>query len=213
MSRQKERREFSANSMRLLLSASLVLILLGMGGGFYMAYSKLKETAADVAETQSRAKSSDSNLQYLIGLQAQLTKHKASAEKANQIVAESQSYQYQNQIINDLTRYASQAGVSITSFTFQDAATPKKAAGNQSTSTTNQATTEQGGATTAAPSIKSTIVSIQLSNDLIYKNLLHFIYLIEQNLTRMQISDLSLSRGEGIDSVSAQTLNVEVYIR
>lgn len=129
-------------------------------------------------------------------------------QKAEQIVADSQSYQYQNQIINDLTEYANQAGISITSFTFQETTD----GGTTTSSSSNSASSAPTDTQKASSGLKSIPVSIQLGEGVKYENLLHFVYLIEQNLTRMQLSEISFSGGDG-SSAGAQTLNLEVYIR
>lgn len=203
MKNKKGKRQFTATSMRTALGILLFTLLAGMIGGFYFIYSFLSTEAADVAETQTKAKSLDSELQHLINLQRQLSLNKSTIEKTEKIVAESQSYRYQDQIINDLTGYASQTEVSITSFTFQDslaATTPGAASANTPTPT-------QGG------SLKSIFVSVLLEPNLEYTKLLRFMQLIEGNLTRMQISELSLTKGEQGGTVGAQTLSIEVYVK
>lgn len=65
----------------------------------------------------------------------------------------------------------------------------------------------------APTSLKTTNVAIQLGGNLTYENLLHFLHLVEQNLTRMQVASVMLTRGEAGGSVGSQTLNLEVYIR
>lgn len=199
----KSKKQLNASKMRLILSSLLVLILIGMGAGFYFAYTILQTKAEEVAKIQTEAKSSDDQLRRLVELQKQLELNQPTIEKANQIVAESQSYQYQNQIIQDLSKYASQAGVSIMSFTFQDPLS----------GSTNKAPGSTAIPSSTVSGLKSTSVSIQLNKDLNYTNLLHFIHLIEQNLTRMQVSELLLTKGESRGTVGAQTLNIEVYIK
>lgn len=214
--------QLDARTLRYILSAALVIILAGMAAGFYATYSALQGVATDVAKVQSDANSSDAKLQHLMQLEKQLEQHAETAERAQRIVAESQDYRYQEQIINELTQYAQQAGLGISSFTFQ--AGSDGAAGTQAPPPANadSAPVESADGTEtapaqspapAAPSVKSTQVSVQLSGDIQYQNLLHFIYLIERNLTRMQISDLTLSGGGEGSTISAQTLNIEVYIR
>ena len=59
------------------------------------------------------------------------------------------------------------------------------------------------------------MVTVELGGDISYLATLRFVHLIEQNLTRMQISDLSLSGGDTSQQDGAQeqtqTLNIEVY--
>lgn len=217
MSAKKDKKPLTATTMRIVLFSVLALILLGMGGGFYFAYSKLQQTAEDVAETQSAAEESDKKLQRLVSLEAKLKEHESTVQKAKQVVADSKSYQYQNQIVADLTGYARRSGVSIDSFVFQDAPAASSSAPSQPPSGTSEAGGGSAPATSApasaASSIKSTFVSVQIGKDTPYRNLLNFINNIEQNLTRMQIAELTLSKGEGRNTIAAQTLNIEVYIK
>lgn len=209
----------NAITMRYALSVLLVLLLAGMAGSFYFAYTILHGAATEAANKQAELRSIDERVSKLDKLKSDLVRYKQSSERAAQIAANAKSYQYQNQIIDDLKFYAATAGVSIDSFTFKEASsgsktTPVKQAANTPPPTLAKPTAPtsgNAGATGAAP--KSTQVSIQLGKNVGYTNLLHFLHLIEKNLTRMQIADLSVARGESSTSVSVQTLNLEVYIR
>lgn len=207
-----EKRVFDAVTMRIILVVVLIAILLLMGGGFYLAYTSLEKTAKEVSEVQTQAQTSDAKLQNLALLEKQLKENSIAVDRAKQIVADSQSYQYQNQIINDLTYYANQAHISITSFTFQDST----AAASSSSSSTSSSSTSSTNSTLPASTVngvKSTQVAIQLGGNVAYQDFLHFLYLIEQNLTRMQVADVTMSKGDDPNTVSAQSLNIEVYIR
>lgn len=192
----------NAVSLRWMLSTALVLTLTGIGGGFYIAYTTLEKSAQATANAQSEAESSDANLSQLIITKRQLEENKDVVVRAKQIVAESQGYQYQNQIINDLSFYASELGLSINSFSFQgDSA-------------------EQAPATPAQPTVpdgklKSTVVTIELAGNLTYESTLRYIHQIEQNITRMQVSNVALT-GTAQPNQSggaSQSLNIEVYIK
>lgn len=201
MSKQREKMTPPV-AARIGLSLGLVVILAAMIGGFYFAYTMLRTTAEEVAEVQEEAQKVEAKVNNLSQLDKQLEKYKNSVEKAQQIVAESQSYQYQNQIIQDITFYANQAGVPVTGFTFTNGST-----GAGSTTSANNTKTTAG----AGP--KSVMVSVQLGDKVGYMELLRFMHLIEQNLTRMQISSINLSKSDEAGKVLAQTLNVEVYVR
>ena len=71
---------------------------------------------------QTEASAVDMKIQNLLKLKDQLEKNPVATKKAEQIVADSKSYQYQNQIINDLSIYAARANVPIQSFTSRMAA-------------------------------------------------------------------------------------------
>lgn len=198
--------QLNATLARILLSLALVLILLVMTAGFYMAYNFMKDSAQQVASVQADAKAADKKLQDVRSLSSKLEKYQDSVKKAEKIVAESISYKYQNQIINDITAYARQAGVGISSFTFQDDSAASNGKSSSSTATKTPATPSPSGA-------KSTSVSIQMSKDLDYVRFLQFLHLLEQNLTRMQVANISLAKGDSPQHVESQALKLELYLR
>ena len=195
----------TASSARIVLALFLLIILAAMVAGSYFAYSFLSTTSKEVADMQTEASAVDMKIQNLLKLKEQLEKNPVATKKAEQIVADSKSYQYQNQIVNDLSIYAGKANVPIQSFTFQDGSTSSKSSSSSSQTTAKKPTSVNG--------VKSITVSIQLGDKVPYNNLLHFLYLVENNVTRMQIYGVSISRGEQRGEVSAQSLEVGVYVR
>ena len=209
MSERKREKMTPAVTMRIVFALSLVLILVGMGGIVYFGYTMLQGTAGEVSKIQTEAKAVDAKVQNLARLEKEMEKYKDSVAKARQLVAETQQYQYQNQIINDLTTYANQSGVGIAGFTFTSgSAGAKSNSGSSGTSGTNNSS---GSNSAAGP--KSMKVSVRLNEKTDYMALIRFMHLIEQNLTRMQIASVSMSKAEGVGQVSTQTLDVEVYVR
>ncbi len=195
----------TATNLRLILSVSLFLVTILAAIGFYFVNQSLRDVAVDVSHSVIDANASDNNLQTLQKIQRDLTTTKEIVERADSIVADSQSYQYQNQIITDLNDYAKRANITITNMDF--------------------ATTAQGGAaktpTTSAPApattpppagVKSSSVSVTLKNPINYTNLLRFIKSIEQNLTKMQISRVTLSK-DSAGGISSEAFTIEVYVR
>lgn len=209
MSERKREKMTLAVTMRIVFALSLVLILVGMGGVVYFGYTMLQGTAEEVSKIQTEAKAVDAKVQNLARLEKEMEKYKDSVAKAQQLVAETQQYQYQNQIINDLTAYANKSGVGIAGFTFTSgSAGAKSNSGSSGTSGTNNSS---GSNSAAGP--KSMKVSVRLNEKTDYMALLRFMHLIEQNLTRMQIASVSMSKTEGTGQVNTQTLEVEVYVR
>ena len=209
MSERKREKMTPAVTMRLVFALSLVLILVGMGGVVYFGYTMLQGTAEEVSKIQTEAKAVDAKVQNLARLEKEMEKYKDSVAKAQQLVAETQQYQYQNQIINDLTAYANKSGVGIAGFTFTSgSAGAKSNSGSSGTSGTNNSS---GSNSAVGP--KSMKVSVRLNEKTDYMALLRFMHLIEQNLTRMQIASVSMSKTEGTGQVNTQTLEVEVYVR
>lgn len=199
-----KRKALTATTLRMYLSLSLFAITLIAGGALYFINEQLRTYAVEVSKVTAESNSSQNNVQALQKVQEELEKNKEVKERARNIVADNQSYQYQNQIITDLNGYAKKAGVTITNIDFS--------AGSTATPTTP--TTPKSGTTApATPSgVKSTSASITLKNPVSYTRLLRFIKSIEDNLTKMQISRIGLARGAD-NQITSEALSIEVYIR
>ena len=192
----------NASIARIVLSLLLLIILSAMVGLVIFAYSFLSKTSEEVGKMQTEATAVDAKIQSLLASKSQLDRNSDTVKKAKNIVSESKLYQYQNQIIQDLNTYADRAGIPIKSFSFQ----------NEPTTSTKTATSNKQ--TSASPAgVKSTFVSIQLGDHIDYTKFLHFLSLIEKNVTRMQLLGVSISRGANNHEISIQSLEVKVYTR
>lgn len=192
----------NASIARIILSLLLLIILSAMVGLVIFAYSFLSKTSEEVGKMQTEAIAVDAKIQSLLASKSQLDHNSDTVKKAKNIVSESKLYQYQNQIIKDLNTYADRAGIPIKAFSFQ----------NEPTTSAKTATSSKR--TPASPAgVKSIFVSIQLGDHIDYTKFLHFLSLIEKNVTRMQLLGVSISRGANNHEISIQSLEVKVYTR
>ena len=195
--------KLTPTNLRIMLSISMFVIIAIATGLATLSYNGLKDVAVDVSHTSQDASASQNDLRTLQQIQEELEDNKEVVDRANSIVAESKSYQYQDQIIADLNDYANRAGVGITNIDFSSTAT--------TTNPTNPQT--PSSPSLSVPGVKSTSVSVTLKNPLNYTALLHFLHSIEQNLTKMQISKVSLTKDAASGNVASEALTIEVYIR
>lgn len=225
----KSKKKMTAAQLRIILSIAMIVILAAGVGIFKIGQSKLSDVAQSVAETGAQADAGQQNLQQLATTKQSLKDNADVVRKASEMVAESKSYQYQNQIVTDLDRFASSAGITITNITFDSSTSSGSAGGTAAgAAPTTPAATPSAGATgpaaagsagmagavpggAAAPSLKTVSATISFDNPVNYKNFLQFIHDIEQNLTKMQLKSLSLSQADG--GVSSDSLTLEVYIK
>ena len=192
----------NASIARIVLSLLLLIILSAMVGLVIFAYSFLSKTSEEVGKMQTEAIAVDAKIQSLLASKSQLDRNSDTVKKAKNIVSESKLYQYQNQIIQDLNTYADRTGILIKAFSFQ----------NEPTTSTKTATSSKRTSTSPA-GVKSTFVSIQLGDHIDYTKFLHFLSLIEKNVTRMQLLGVSISRGANNHEISIQSLEVKAYTR
>lgn len=203
-------KSFTATQLRMTLSISLFVIAILGGVMFSFANGQLETFATEVSHVSIDADASRNNVQTLQTIEKELENNKDVIKKANSIVADSQSYQYQDQIVSDLNKYAAAAGITITNLDFQ--------AGDSTAGSGSTGSKTPGSTTTPAPSapagVKTTSVTVTMKNPIGYNNFLQFLRAIEDNLTKMQVQKISLSKGTGEgDQISSDVLTIQVYVR
>ncbi len=205
----------TATNLRIILAVSLVAITAIGAGGFALAYNWLDGFAADASTVASQAAASESELQELSQTEKMLKTQHHAVERASKIAAESKSYQYQDQIINDLNDFARKAGITISDITFAD--DNAKGGSSSSSSSSSLSSNKTGTSLPAIAGLKATTASVTVKNPVEYRKLLTFMYLVEQSLTKMRIANVDLSRstaqGQPPDSITSNTLTIEVYLR
>jgi hypothetical protein len=197
----------NASQLRIMLVASIIGIIVLIGIGFYFIQAQLYSFAVVVSHANEDATTSRDDISIFEKLQQQLADDDATVKRAQDIVADSKQYEYQNQIIVDLNTYAARSGISIASFTFDDngAQTPGASALPPSTTGVRPKVSITG--------LKSTTVSISLKTPTKYRDLMNFVHSIEKNLTKMQLASFAATKGEKADEVAINTLEIEVYIK
>lgn len=175
-----------------------ILMIGVLGGGIYFAGQQLQAKAIETDHARIDAELIQNEIGRLKNLQEYLSKNKTSIERAESIVAESKEYKYQNQVISDINAFANQTGITILGFDF-----------------VSENTSAPQPSTTGAPAtgLKKTVVTLTIQEKTGYENLVRFIKSIEQNLTKMQLTSISLAPDiTDPRSVSNPTINLEVYI-
>lgn len=217
-------RSLTPTKLRAILSATFALILLAGGGLFYLAYNQLSETATETGTMVASARESEDTLQRLQNMKQELESKQDIIQKTELITADSQDYAYQNRIINDLTTYAARAGMEISNISFSSQASDTAA--TASPPPVEDSAMLEGEAPGASPvggpddavevapaaSLQKANVNITLNNPVDYKGLLIFLNFIEQNVMKLKVSNISLTKSED-NLVTTDVLNLEVYIR
>lgn len=204
---EKQMNGLSPTNLRIILCISMAILILFSGVGFWFFKEALTSQAVGVRDAVAKATVSDNDIVNLQNLQQQLEKDSVAVKRTQNIVADSKSYQYQDQIIKDLNTYASAANITLSNYTFNSSPTTSGTAPAPGTTAT---------ATPAAPSgLKTTSVSITIKNPVDYESVMRFIHSIEINLTKMQLTGISLAKDNGTSDTgfTINPLTLEVYIR
>lgn len=197
----------SATRFRIALTASLFLSLAIAIAVVIYGVRYLETFADEVNAVAIEADNSESRIAIMQQEATNLESNKTAVERAKDIVAESESYGYQDIIIRDIEEFARRAGVGVQSYDFTASQPANTRAPRGAANSSRQAP-----AATSGP--KSTAVNVTLANPVNYQGLLRFVHLIEQNLTRMQIANLTMSgNSDDKDSVTSSNFIIQVYIR
>lgn len=206
----------SATRLRLSLFVSMSLAIVAIVALVVYGVKYLDSYAAEVNEIVYESSTSNDRLVDVRRQVDELEKNTTAAERAKQIVAESQSYRYQDVIVRDLHSFANKAGIKITNFDFTAGNEASQSSGSPAPAATPDPDSPAAPTTPAQPTsqLRSTKVNITLDNPTNYRQLLQFIHYIEQNLTKMQIASITLSGSPDNESeIVSESLTIEVYIR
>lgn len=186
----------NASRMRIVLSIGLCLLLAGLAFAGWWVQGLLEAQVAKTDHARIDAEVSQLDLDKLRRLEAQLIEQKDVVERAAQIAATADNYQYQDQVVNDLEAYAQRHGITISSFDFATSGA------------------QAGGKSSAPAGTTRTPFGIALVGPLGYDRFMSFLRDIENNLTKLQVASLSLTpTAENPQMISNTSLSLVVYLK
>lgn len=156
-----------ANSLRAFLSVLIVVLILGVGAGFYYAYQQIRAFAVTVSHSAVDAEASEKQIDELQQLKKQLAEREALVAKAEKLFSTPDSYQ--GQALIDVQNYARAYGLTIANTSFEP-------------------TTEGSN---------DHIFVINIQSPVEYTKLINFLEAIEGNLPKMQVTNISIGRQQG----------------
>lgn len=175
----------------------LIVFSIGIiGASFYFGSTFLREQAIRTDHAKIDGELVSEEITRLQSLRTYFENNQDTVRRAADVVAESQQYSYQNQVIDDINTYAGRNGITILSFDFPVAA-------------------PNAPTTTPAPAgLKRSAITINVQGPVPYDRFMLFVKSIEQNLTKMQITSISLAPDPDNRSLlTDSSINIEVYLR
>ena len=186
--------KLTARTVSWIYIAAIILLIGAIGASSWFMQQKLAAEVVAADHAKIDAELSRTELKRASTLSSYFTKNRAAVDKAAAVVADTRKYQfgYQDQIVKDIQSYASKAGVIITGYAF-----PEQAA--------NTAPDLTG--------LKYVSATLTVGTPVEYQRLLVFLKYIEQNNTRMQITDLLLTPAMDARSLGTVGITLKVYVR
>lgn len=121
------KKQLTPSQLRIILVLSLLLAI-GLGiGGFILLRGVLAAKATEISQIATEVKGLSDNIRKLESAEKTLKANEDVEVKAREMLAESQSYQYQDRIVQDLKAIAGTSGVNIKNVDFMVSQTPASA--------------------------------------------------------------------------------------
>ena len=184
-----------ANVIHWLLYAAVGLLVIGIGVSAVVLHQNLGAYVTQVDHLKIDAEIDERGIENAALLRQKLRDNSDSVERAAAIVADTTFYQYQDQIVQDVTSYGKAAGIDVLGFDFSSSAT---AAAKPST----------------VSGLKTVTTTVTLKNPVNYRSYLRFLKLLERNLTKLQVTQIDIAsdiKTPGV--ITAPTVTLEVYVR
>lgn len=194
----------TAQKLRLILIGGIILLIVIAVVIFTFSQSVIAGYATDVKKATMLAESSSTNLTALNQLKTTLAENSDAVLRTKNLVAESQSYAYQDQIIKDINTFAAKSGVEVSGYQF----------GTEGLTGTSATPAAGAAATPVVSGLKTVSVSVSLKSPIEYRDIMNFVHMIEQSLTKMQLAGISMeSDTSAAGKVTVSSLTLEVYVR
>lgn len=187
--KKDQTKKMQATTTRNILGATLVIVIIGAAVGFYFGLQVIKSYALEVTHAVTDSHASGTNIQDLSQLKKQLADGQSLVAKADALFSTPATYQ--TQALKDISKYASEAGISISSI---DSAQP-------------------AGGNAPVTSEYSEIITIQ--SPVSYAKFLQFLDAIEGNLPKMQITGITIGRPSNPsgDQITTDKITIKVSTR
>ena len=190
--------QVDARLLQFILIGLVVASIASIFGIFIVAHTMLGAKAIDADHARIEAELAEDEINRLKRLKIILANDQEAIDKAAKIVASSQKYDYQDKIISDITNYANQSGVKIIGFDFNLKSTAPKS--NASIAKANN--------------LQLISAVVKINDDTEYASLLKLVRLIELNVTKIQLTKLTLTPNPADPArLLGTTIEFEVFTR
>jgi hypothetical protein len=204
--KSSQKKQLNPVQLRGLLVASLLLLFAAGAGLFAWSYTQLQTYGQEVATKNGQAVASNDSLSSLQATKRFLDENTTLLDQAQLFTLKRDLPQFQ--IRNDITRYASLRGLSLSSVELDSSG--GATAPSTSGSGTSSPTTPAPAATPAAGNQLGVTVAFKDKVD--YISFLKFLYDIEHNLPKMTVEKVVLAEGSSDGRVKVDPILIKTYI-
>jgi hypothetical protein len=184
----------TATKLRCILICLIIVLLGGFTAGAWWVQGILAEKVQETDHAKTDADISSTELQQLKQLKKQVADEQDVVDRAKQIAATSAQYQYQDQVIKDVSDYAARYSIQVSTFDFSSASKP-------------------GANSTGPNGAKKTSFTVTLKGPVAFVTFMKFLRDLEDNLTKIQVTSLTLAPDKDPTNITNPTISCEVYLK
>lgn len=181
-----------AGRLSIILIAILIALLVTLVAGSVFMASRISKQSTAATHARIDADISSGDSARLEELKQYLAQNASGVSQTASLTAGLGHYD-QNSIIATVNGYASKAGVNVTSYDFNTAAS-----------------TAGAPAATAPSTLAENTINLSLGTNLKYQNFVTFLRLIEQGLMPAQITQADISSNADSGTITVSTLRIRV---
>ena len=207
----------NAQSLRIVLAASMAVLVVGGITGFILAQQKLQEFATGIAQLESEAAANNSSVESLQKLQSSISQYDDVKERAGDITVDNADYPAG--VIDTVTRLARESGITFKNVSFVNDTQEGASPGDGSTTPPQESTPPQPATPPPAAPIPATpagltkrLIAVVPPTTLDYDQFLTFLEKVESNPMYLQVNKLSIAKESGTQ-VTIQPFEIEVYVK
>jgi hypothetical protein len=182
----------TATKLRYILVGVIIVLLGGFTAGAWWVQGVLADKVRETDHAKIDADIQSTELQQLKQLKKQLGEEQDTVDRAKQIAATSAQYQYQDQVIRDVSDYAARYGIQVNTFDFSNSTKAP---------------------TTAANGAKKTSFTLSLKGPMAFVTFMRFLRDLEANLTKIQVTSLTLAPDKDPNNITNPTISCDVYLK
>lgn len=219
-----------ATFLEKILVLMVIVIFFATIAAYYFLSNFAKSQAVEADHSMISAQSTQKDIENMEKAHKWLVENPDIVTKTNSIVADASQYKYQDQVINDIESYANQSKVNVTDYKFNEAGGSTTGATGSGASSGAGATSSQapaaatgtpttpGASSTSTPQLPSDLTATTVTlafnygKSVPYSSIMLFIKKIEKNVTRMQITNLSMTPDPQSRGKVNVTMTISLFI-
>lgn len=161
--------------MNTLLKVSLVLVVILIGVGLFMADKKLHVLAEETLEQKTKLQVSQKQIEVYKKTQSKIEALRSVNEIAKKVLPETQD---QSAIVAEVSEFAKRSGITLEAITFPEQTLPSSSAKAKSR---------------VPKGVVIEPLTIDISQSTKYEDLIEFLTYLEQNRRKMQVTQIAIT--------------------